>query len=613
MNVMETYNSVAESVITALINSVWQSLILILLATLVLKLFNRTTASTRYLVWWGVLIATIGLIFTPRTAEEIAISGLPPSIPNASTELNTVSPVSRVDLAGANGTERVPVDSTSISDLKIVPSWLASAFFGLMVLLCLCHLLRISRAVQHLRRLKSKGQPSDSLQRLVRCIPAGRFNRQITVCTSSDVSTPLLAGLIKPQVFVPSDLVEQLETEELKSLLVHEVAHVRRLDDWTNLIQKLIEAVFFFHLSVRWICRKLNLEREVACDDWVVAVLEKPLDYASCLARLTRLTSPVKAAPPLVQAALVGKKQISRRIEMLVRRNSSSKRMSVLSLCLSTIVLAIGFVILRAAPVIAIAEPYQQQEIEPPVVQPVSVALADLTSPGDPVLVPTGLQERGTQKIEPSQEKLREEAEKFLREQIEPREREIERRRQELEKIQQEAETVRRHLMEAHEKDLARLDRELIEPKRIELERMARELIEPKQRELELMSKEQVRSAERTLEAELAKNQGKVTADVERLRNELEAKLRQELGSRQRETERSMRDQLQAMAKLREQLERDLRTQLEPKRMELEKATMERLEPLRREFDKKLREELEPLKKELEELRRHIERLNRQN
>ena len=66
-------------------------------------------------------------------------------------------------------------------------------------------------------------------------------------------------------------------------ILLHENAHLRRWDQWTNLAQKIVTALFFFHPAVWWIENRLTLEREMACDDIVLAQTASPRDYASFL------------------------------------------------------------------------------------------------------------------------------------------------------------------------------------------------------------------------------------------------------------------------------------------------------------------------------------------
>jgi beta-lactamase regulating signal transducer with metallopeptidase domain len=72
---------------------------------------------------------------------------------------------------------------------------------------------------------------------------------------------------------------------------LHELAHLRRYDDWTNLAQKLVKALFFFHPAVWWIEKQVSLEREMACDDAVLAETASPRAYAECLAHLAEKTA----------------------------------------------------------------------------------------------------------------------------------------------------------------------------------------------------------------------------------------------------------------------------------------------------------------------------------
>ena len=66
----------------------------------------------------------------------------------------------------------------------------------------------------------------------------------------------------------------------------HELAHVRRRDDWTNLVQHCINALFFFHPAIWWVSKRISLEREIACDDQVLHSTRRPRAYALLLADL---------------------------------------------------------------------------------------------------------------------------------------------------------------------------------------------------------------------------------------------------------------------------------------------------------------------------------------
>jgi hypothetical protein len=101
-----------------------------------------------------------------------------------------------------------------------------------------------------------------------------------------------------------------------------------RWDDWTNLAQKLIKAVFFFHPAVWWIERNLSLEREMACDDAVLAETENPRAYAECLAHLAE-RSFIQRSVALAQAAIGRIRQTTIRVAEILNPTRARKSNSI--------------------------------------------------------------------------------------------------------------------------------------------------------------------------------------------------------------------------------------------------------------------------------------------
>ena len=158
---------------------------------------------------------------------------------------------------------------------------------------------------------------------LARAEPA----RRVALCTSDRVQVPTAIGLVKPAVSHPSWVMQELSPEELNQILLHELAHLRRWDDWTNLAQKLVKALFFFHPAVWWIERQVSLEREMACDDAVVAETASPRAYAECLAHLAEKTL-IRRSVALAQAAVGRIRQTSLRVAQIldVNRRTATDR-----------------------------------------------------------------------------------------------------------------------------------------------------------------------------------------------------------------------------------------------------------------------------------------------
>jgi hypothetical protein len=122
---------------------------------------------------------------------------------------------------------------------------------------------------------------------------------------------------------MPAWLIDELSPSELNQIVIHEVAHLERRDDWTNLFQKIVKAVLFFHPAVWWIESKMSLEREMACDEAVLARTSSPRLYAQCLARLAETTI-MRRSLEFAHAALGRAHQLSSRVAKILNSDFSA-------------------------------------------------------------------------------------------------------------------------------------------------------------------------------------------------------------------------------------------------------------------------------------------------
>lgn len=209
--------------------------------------------------------------------------------------------------------------ATSHAAFTISESW-ALYLFTAWVLIATFSLIRVLRAALHLRVLRNRCQPVD-LQHLdpllQETLHRHSGNRKFTLCTSDAVRVPTALGLLKPAVVIPRWIMQELSPAELNQILVHELAHLNRWDDWTNLAQQLVRAVFFFHPAIWWIESRIALEREMACDDAVLLEIASPRAYAECLAHLAE-RSFARHTLALAQAALGRIRQTSLRIAQIL-------------------------------------------------------------------------------------------------------------------------------------------------------------------------------------------------------------------------------------------------------------------------------------------------------
>ncbi|QNQ11335.1 M56 family metallopeptidase [Sphingomonas alpina] len=116
--------------------------------------------------------------------------------------------------------------------------------------------------------------------------------RPVALRLSRQVSGPFVMGLFRSVVVVPLSALAALSPDQLEAVLAHELAHVRRADYFWNLLQTLVETLFFFHPAIWWIGRRLREEREHCCDDLALAACGNPLAFATALCTLEAARSP---------------------------------------------------------------------------------------------------------------------------------------------------------------------------------------------------------------------------------------------------------------------------------------------------------------------------------
>jgi beta-lactamase regulating signal transducer with metallopeptidase domain len=242
-----------QVVVERMLNGALEGVVLTALAWALLKAAGRRTSSTRFAVWFVVLL-TIGAL--PWMG----------SLRWSSSAIATDS---------------------SKSAILIPASWALGMFYT-WVAVALVSLGRVGLGLWQIRSLRLNSSPLDaaSIEPAFRELLEVSCQRTISLYISPSVRVPMATGFFRPMIVIPAWALRELSTDELKVVLLHEAAHLERWDDWTNLTQKVLRAVLFFHPVVWWLEGKLALEREMACDDLVVAATSSPRAYARCLVSL---------------------------------------------------------------------------------------------------------------------------------------------------------------------------------------------------------------------------------------------------------------------------------------------------------------------------------------
>src|SRR5262249_29881937 len=135
-----------------------------------------------------------------------------------------------------------------------------------------------------------------------------RVTGPVRLCASVKTKTPMVIGWMRPLVLLPATALTGLNELQLRSVLAHELAHIRRHDYLINLLQTAVETVLFYHPAVWWVGRQMRVDRENCCDDMAVEVCGDATEYARALAQLEEL----RLGPPAPAMAATGGELLAR-------------------------------------------------------------------------------------------------------------------------------------------------------------------------------------------------------------------------------------------------------------------------------------------------------------
>jgi uncharacterized protein (TIGR03435 family) len=212
------------------------------------------------------------------------------------------------------------------------------------------------------------------------------IGRDARLLLSAEASSPMAVGFLKPAVILPESLLSELDPAELDHVLLHESAHLARFDDWTNLAARILTAALALHPVALWILRQIEREREIACDEWVVARTGRAHDYAASLARMCERRW---SQNPSLATGIFGRhSRIVQRIALLVKPGRAfSSRVALSRMVWSgAALLALAAAASRAPHLVAFAQQAQRPAFE----------IASV-KPGDPNERRRGIGSRGTQ------------------------------------------------------------------------------------------------------------------------------------------------------------------------------------------------------------------------
>lgn len=261
-SLIHTFDAFSGCAAETMIAALWQGVLVAAGVALCLRFVPRISAAYRFAVWASAFVALMGLSLFALVSQS------------AAGETSAIA--SRI---AANASKPL---------LSIDARW-SFAIAAVWVVVSLFRAGGLALNTLRLRKLWKDAEPvqlNARAESLLAAAVADCGRGPVEVCTTKTLQRPSVIGFFKPRILIPDWLHARLTQGELVQIVLHEAEHLRRRDDWTNLLQKLCLVFFPLNPALVWIEQRLCREREMACDDGVIRVTRAPRAYAACLTSL---------------------------------------------------------------------------------------------------------------------------------------------------------------------------------------------------------------------------------------------------------------------------------------------------------------------------------------
>jgi len=277
------------NIVKALLHTLWQGAVMAVLLGLALRRLDNPV--TRYRCS---LAGLAGVLLAGLVTWAVLNRPVP-------------APVSQSTAPAASAVE--PVVQTDASPLVVhfptpAPKSTALGWTAWLALVWLAGAtVMIGRAgfqvagAERLRRASQPFQDARIAELLAEARKAVGLARRVRVAVTDKLTSPAVVGVLVPTLILPLSLTSTLSPEQIRFILLHELAHIRRGDYFANLFQLFAEALLFFNPAVWWMSRQMRIEREACCDALAIELSGAPADYARTLVHVAEnVLSPASAA-----------------------------------------------------------------------------------------------------------------------------------------------------------------------------------------------------------------------------------------------------------------------------------------------------------------------------
>jgi bla regulator protein BlaR1 len=346
----------ATALCWTLVHSLWQGLIAAVAASVVLLLTRRSRPVIRYNLLTGLFV-----LFALAAALTFFHEWKGPASGNVeAASLRQATGSTDRSMNPSPTTSEPATDTAQV--LSLLTDLLSRNAVPIVAVWCFVLGIRIFRMswtllyTRHIKRHRSHRPSVELADRLASLCVRLRIQKPVTLLESEIIKMPAVFGHLKPVIFIPFGLLTQLPPSQVEAILIHELAHIRRNDFLVNLLQSIVETLFFFNPAATWLSSLIRETREQCCDD---IALEQTHDKQQFIRALISCMTRMTSDQPNLTIGFLGRRNsfVNRATRLVYNRNKVLNRAEGFFLGLSLI--AVGLMTLaftesrRTEPVIS--------------------------------------------------------------------------------------------------------------------------------------------------------------------------------------------------------------------------------------------------------------------
>ncbi len=308
---------IIKAISWTLLHSLWQGILLSLIAGCIMLFTKRANPLLRYNLLTATLaVFIIGVAATfvsqiVNTTQAVEVSTLTVS------QLNTVEP---------SASHLIFEPEVSVID-KLVDFLNANAVWVVLAWLLIIgyKFIRLGFGLYNMHQLKRRqvSYPGEywnnKVTELCRQL---QVNKVVQLLQSHIIRIPAVIGYLKPVILFPAAMLTAMPLHEVEAVLIHELGHIRRRDFLINMLQNIVEVIFFFNPSILWVSSLIKTERENCCDDIAVTHTANKQDYIKALITFQQYVQP--ATQKLVTAFSGDKNHLLNRVRRIIYNNNKT-------------------------------------------------------------------------------------------------------------------------------------------------------------------------------------------------------------------------------------------------------------------------------------------------